>query len=455
MTAIAPGNRYLVGCGVALLLAGCEHPPVETVQHGYRGTGMVEVYNPRQVASLAPDNALPEPIAAASAEGPRAREVFKNLRVLGDVSVGELTRTMSAMTAWVAPEQGCAYCHAAGQDLSVDALYTKVVARRMLQMTQYLNSNWQSHVAGTGVTCYTCHRGHNIPAYLWFTAPDQAQANRAMGNRAQQNAPAASVGLAALPNDPFTPFLLGADEIRIVGGTPLPTGNRKSIKQAEWTYGLMTHISEALGVNCTYCHNSRSFASWDSSTPQRATAWYGIRMVRALNNDYLAPLTATFPTPRLGPSGDVAKIHCATCHQGVYKPLYGASMLKDYPVLAAPVVAPPPPVAEAPPPADSAVVLFGVGSARLPADAGSILDALILNLKSSPDAKATISGYHSAAGVLAQNQDLAKRRAFAVRDALHAAGVPVGRIVLERPRSAEANLSGEDPRARRVEVSIH
>jgi mono/diheme cytochrome c family protein len=26
--------------------------------------------------------------------------------------------------------------------------------------------------------------------------------------------------------------------------------------------------------------------------------------------------------------GDVAKVNCATCHQGAYKPLYGASMLK-------------------------------------------------------------------------------------------------------------------------------
>ena len=29
------------------LLAACERPPMETVQHGYRGTGMVQVYNPR------------------------------------------------------------------------------------------------------------------------------------------------------------------------------------------------------------------------------------------------------------------------------------------------------------------------------------------------------------------------------------------------------------------------
>ena len=60
------------------------------------------------------------------------------------------------------------------------------------------------------------------------------------------------------------------------------------IKQTEWTYALMIIISQALGVNCTYCHNTRSFAEWDASTPQRTTAWYGIRMVRDLNNNYCA-----------------------------------------------------------------------------------------------------------------------------------------------------------------------
>jgi photosynthetic reaction center cytochrome c subunit len=56
-------------------------------------------------------------------------------------------------------------------------------------------------------------------------------------------------------------------------------------------------------------------------------------MVRAINNDYLVPLTSTFPSHRLGVLGDVAKVSCATCHQGLFKPLYGVSMAKDYPEL--------------------------------------------------------------------------------------------------------------------------
>jgi len=120
------------------------------------------------------------------------------------------------------------------------------------------------------------------------------------------------------------------------GPTALPSGNRQSIKQAEWTYGLMTHMSSALGVNCTYCHNSRSFQTWEGNPPQRLTAWFGIRMARDLNTQYMEPLTDNFPAHRKGETGDVAKLNCATCHQGAYKPLYGAPMLKDYPELAGP-----------------------------------------------------------------------------------------------------------------------
>ena len=36
-------------------------------------------------------------------------------------------------------------------------------------------------------------------------------------------------------------------------------------------------------------------------------------------------------------TGDVAKGNCATCHQGAYKPLYGAQMAKHYPGMQAPV----------------------------------------------------------------------------------------------------------------------
>jgi photosynthetic reaction center cytochrome c subunit len=104
-------------------------------------------------------------------------------------------------------------------------------------------------------------------------------------------------------------------------------------------------MSTSLGVNCTYCHNSRSFQSWENSPPQRATAWWGIRMARDLNVNYMEPLTPVFPEHRKGELGDAPKLNCNTCHQGAYKPLFGAPMVKDFPELSPPWSGKPPQVA--------------------------------------------------------------------------------------------------------------
>ncbi len=457
---VSRGAAVAAIVAAAALLAGCERPPVDSVQRGYRGVGMQQVYNPRTVAAQMPLNALPADTPMASAEGPRASAIFKNVQVVGDTSVGEFTRLMVSITAWVSPDQGCAYCHKAGEDFSSDGLYTKVVARRMLQMTRHVNTDWKTHVAETGVTCYTCHRGKNVPENIWFAPAVDTHAAGMIGSRAGQNSPSSAVALASLPYDPFTPFLDQANQIRVVGKTALPTGNRQSVKQTEYTYGLMMHMSQSLGVNCTYCHNTRSFAQWDASTPQRSTAWYGIRMTRDLNTAYLDPLGGVYPANRLGPTGDAPKLNCTTCHQGAYKPLYGASMLTTHPELAgvrASVVAPADAVSAAPAAvssANDAMLLFAVGSSSLSGDAVKGLEPLISALKANPLAKITVSGYHSASGDLAQNQALAKQRAFEVRDAIKAAGIAEDRVVLEKPKSAEANLAGEDPKARRVELAV-
>ncbi|MGQ0619261.1 MAG: photosynthetic reaction center cytochrome PufC [Panacagrimonas sp.] len=323
--------------GAAALLVGCERPPIETEQGGFRGTGMVDVQNPRTVAGKAAGNLVPVALPAVPEGGPAAATVYKNVKVLGNLSVGEFTRTMVAMTNWVAPKEGCAYCHNPA-DMASDEKYTKRVSLRMIQMTQHVNASWKTHVADTGVTCHTCHRGQPVPSDIWFATASSG--TEFAGNKAGQNAAAPIVGLTSLPNDPFSTFLEGDAGIRTVSTTALPTGNRSSIKQTEWTYGLMMHMSQSLGVNCTYCHNSRSFTSWDSSPPARAVAWHGIRMVRDLNQNYLIPLKDSFPTQRLGPAGDGPKLYCATCHQGAAKPLNGAKMVGDYPALKGPIAAP-------------------------------------------------------------------------------------------------------------------
>ncbi|MFZ9904343.1 MAG: photosynthetic reaction center cytochrome PufC [Steroidobacteraceae bacterium] len=321
-------------------LAGCgERPPVETVQVGYRGTGMEQVYNPRLLQQVAAKNQIGNVQPAADTSGPLAKDIYQNVQVLSDLSIGEFTRVMLSMTEWVAPadQKNCTYCHN-GENYADESKYQYKVARSMLKMTRDINSNYQAHVKDTGVTCHTCHRGEPVPSYVWFTDPGTGREKASIGANAGQNTPVTALGTttiahSSLPFDPYSPFLLGDQPIRVETTTALPSGNRSSIKQAEWTYSLMVHMSNSLGVNCTYCHNTRAWGEWSESRPQRTVAWHGIRMARQLNNQYLVPLTETFPDHRLGPTGDVAKINCQTCHQGVYKPYFGQSMAKDYPEL--------------------------------------------------------------------------------------------------------------------------
>jgi photosynthetic reaction center cytochrome c subunit len=305
-------------------------PPVKSVQEGYRGLGMVQTTDMRQYLEQA-DQALPAEIPeipSSGGGGPTAGEQYQNVQVLQDLSSAEFLRLMTAITNWVSPQAGCNYCHEPG-NLASDKKYTKVVSRRMIQMTRDINENWKAHVANTGVTCYTCHRGNPVPANIWFSQPDG-------DTIAGQNHPSMVTGYSSLPGDPYTAFLAKKDDlksIRVVSTTALPEGNRASIKQTEYTYGLMMSISSALGVNCTYCHNSRSFMSWDQSSPRRKLAWHGIQMVRNINQSYVDPLKSVFPANRLGPHGQVPQVACATCHQGAPKPLGGVNLVKTFPSL--------------------------------------------------------------------------------------------------------------------------
>ncbi len=442
--------------GGVMLLAGCERPPIQSTQNGYRGTGMAQVINPRTATQVAALQVAPPEQPPAPQDGPRAREIFQNVKVLGDLSSTEFLRQMTAIQTWIAPKEGCEYCHDL-TNLALDTKYTKVVARRMLEMTKTLNVNWKQHTLETGVTCYTCHRGNKVPQYTWFRA-EPAKRTLIIGGDSRQNIAAATVGLTSLPFDPYSEYLADnktTASLRVYGPTALLAqgGEKWGTMKAEYTYGLMMHMSAALGVNCTFCHATSNFAQWDGAPPQRVNAWHGIRMVGDMNANYITPLKATLPAERLGPMGDVPKVYCMTCHQGVNKPLAGKQMAKEYPGLITPVTL----VAALPPPLatpNSSTLYFNVGSAVLVGEQAKGLAQLVATMAESKAAKAVISGYHSAAGQLAVNQELAKQRAFTVRDSLLAAGVPEARVVLQKPQQAAANLAGEDPAARRVDVAV-
>lgn len=295
-----------------LQLSGCEGGRKQTSQRGYRGTGMVNVYDKSELARKAAEVAAHIPASLPPSGPPTAGAApWRNVQVLTDVSSAEMLRTMIAMSTWVAGTGNCAYCHnvAAPWDDTLangQPIYTKLVARRMLQMVRDINGEYQGHVGNTGVTCYTCHLGKPLPNGLWFYQnPNQVER-----------------------------YFLDRSAVRVqTHEVAASDANRSSVKQTEWTYGLMIKFSNSLGVSCDHCHNTRAFESWHEAPPQRAKAYLGANMVRDLNQHYLSPLASVFPASRRGHMGDAPKLQCLTCHNGAYKPLYGYPMAKDYPAL--------------------------------------------------------------------------------------------------------------------------
>ncbi len=108
-----------------------------------------------------------------------------------------------------------------------------------------------------------------------------------------------------------------------------------------------------------------------------------------------------------------------------------------------------PMVVDAPP---TATLYFESGVHGLPVNAGSILESSVEWLNNHPETKAIISGFHDATGDFESNQQLAKKRAQSVSNALIAAGINADRIEMRKPESTQGD--GDLSEARRVEVTI-
>jgi outer membrane protein OmpA-like peptidoglycan-associated protein len=129
---------------------------------------------------------------------------------------------------------------------------------------------------------------------------------------------------------------------------------------------------------------------------------------------------------------------------------------------------PPPAPAPAPTPAPAAMapaattpavvivlpakVYFDVGSPAVGADSSKTIGAAA-DLIKKDNLKVTLTGYTDKTGDVAKNEELAKNRAAAVRDALKAAGVPETSIDMKPPMFVETGAAGSDAEARRVEIS--
>ena len=207
---------------------------MDTTQQGFRGTAMQVTTNPRiEAVKMAAIPPVPADAPATDNTGPKAGQIYQNVKVLGDLSVGEFNRHMNAITQWVSPKEGCNYCHVAN-NFADDSMYTKVVARRMIEMTRHLNGDWQQHVKAPAA----CHLLHLPPrrslcqSNMWFKPMTAGAAQGPAGTdghgqrlRPEQGRWSKEVGYTSLPYDPFTSgYLLGSDEIKVYGKEPLPQG---------------------------------------------------------------------------------------------------------------------------------------------------------------------------------------------------------------------------------------
>ncbi|WP_188945289.1 photosynthetic reaction center cytochrome c subunit family protein, partial [Polymorphobacter multimanifer] len=101
----------------ALLLGGCEIGTKVVEQQGPNGLAINQIQHKatRKIAADVPPP--PYELTPDMRTGDRARDVYQNVQVLGDISVDEFNYMMASITEWVSPADGsvenggCNYCH--------------------------------------------------------------------------------------------------------------------------------------------------------------------------------------------------------------------------------------------------------------------------------------------------------------------------------------------------------
>jgi photosynthetic reaction center cytochrome c subunit len=333
------GPAILVGAaGLAVTVAAFvvvvgQPYATDSLQTGPRGTGMSVPEFESDLSEADPTIAgyLTRAQISDDAIASISDEALQNVPPgLGDISDEQYAELVVAMRAWTGIP-----------DLMEDPdNYQTQIAYTMVGMTQSVNENWIGHVqsnAEVGVTCYTCHRGQPVPSEIWFRLGPVNEA--AEGWAAVQNRVTTQSQYTSLPSDALEEYLLNYGQIGVHDleshVAEYPSEGIQTWQNAERTYSLMNYVSNSLGVNCVFCHNSRAFYDPAQVTPQWATEMLGISMVQEINNDWLVPLEGLYPPERLGPVfADAPKAACKTCHKGYQQPLQGLNVIGEWPELA-------------------------------------------------------------------------------------------------------------------------
>ena len=363
--------------GLGALFVPTWNLPVKGTQVGPNGPSLVQ-YAPTGSPLFQTRNGPPPANPPLVADTRPATQAYQNVTVLTDVDAGEFMRLQYAITSWVAPQQGCNFCHA-DNNFASDEKPTKNTAREMLRMVRHINADWKEHVGGAGVTCWSCHRGQPVPAEVWFDRPPLP--HRKHMDRAENWNEAASSVRQFFPNAGYELYNLQDTPGNAQSYSALPTGQASDAIVVKRLYEYMMQMTSGIGVNCTYCHNSRAFFDWGQSLPARWMGYSGIQMTRDLNRNVLLPLAQSMPQTRLtaasdhpivlpdrmrGPQPGNGFVLCAPCHYGLPKPEDHAQvLLQDFPGLRGPGRG----QADAGPPADGTGGAVGAGGAAAPSAA--------------------------------------------------------------------------------------
>ena len=155
------------------------------------------------------------------------------------------------------------------------------------------------------------------------------------------------------PDNGWALYFLHDEPIRAQSSTALRGNTVASQVEVKRVYEMMMQMSDGIGVNCGYCHNSRDFADWKQSTPNRWIGFYAIRMTRDINANYLMQVnswlnqtkepvkvnTLVVPPAQRGPQPVKGFVVCASCHYGHTKPDLGTAAMVKAAMKAAPSLA--------------------------------------------------------------------------------------------------------------------
>jgi photosynthetic reaction center cytochrome c subunit len=192
---------------------------------------MEQVYNPRTLArrsrSLQP---AAESRAGAPPDGPKAKDSLPERAGAGRPERGASSPPHGGHHGLGVARRRAATTATTGENFADDSKYTKVVARRMLQMTQHINAELEeprrrrpASPATPATAATRCRPTSGSPE------PEKAgQAVAWLGNKAARTRRAASVALlAAVRPVHALPARRRSADPRVTGTTALPTGNRQ------------------------------------------------------------------------------------------------------------------------------------------------------------------------------------------------------------------------------------